>query len=156
MNRLRQILFRLQPFFRRRKIEAELSEEMRAHLEMATEANIAAGMSPEEARLAALRASGGVDQAKEAWRDERGLRWVEDLLRDLRFAARALRKNPGFTLAVVATLAIGLSATTAMSVIAWPSNLGATKLGRPIQAALLTPSKLIGWPPSLRTLHATK
>ena len=119
MNRLRQILFRLQPFFRRRKIEAELSEEMRAHLEMATEANIAAGMSPEEARLAALRASGGVDQAKEAWRDERGLRWVDDLLRDLRFAARALGRNPGFTLAVVATLAIGISATTAMTVIAW-------------------------------------
>ena len=83
MNLLRQILFRLQPFFRRRKIEAELSEEMRVHLEMATEANIAAGMAPEEARCAAWREFGGVDQAKESWRDERGIPWIENFLRDL-------------------------------------------------------------------------
>jgi putative ABC transport system permease protein len=113
MRILRTLFFRLQPFFRRRKIEAELSEEMRTHLEMQTEANIAAGMSPEEARGAALREFGGVDQVKESWRDERSLPWLEDSLRDLRFAVRALRKNPGFTLAVVATLAIGIGATTA-------------------------------------------
>ena len=114
MTLLRQILFRLQPFFRRRKIEVELSEEIRAHLELATEANLAAGMPPKEARFAARREFGGVDQVKEAWRDERGIRWIEDFLRDLRFAVRALRKNPGFTLAVVATLAIGIGATTAI------------------------------------------
>jgi hypothetical protein len=124
MTLLRQILFRLQPFLRRRKIEAELSDEIRAHLLMATEANIAAGMPPDEARYAARREFGGVDQVKEHYRDERGVRWLEDILRDLRFAVRALRKNPGFTLAVVATLAIGIGATTSFVSLAlrvlWP------------------------------------
>jgi len=120
MTRLRQIIFRLQPFFRRRKIETDLSEEMRVHLEMATEANVASGMPPEAARYAARLEFGGVDQVKEAWRDERGIRWIEDLLRDLRFAARSLRKNPGFALAVVATLAIGIGATTAIVSYARP------------------------------------
>jgi predicted permease len=107
---LRQILFRLQPFFRRRKIEAELSEEMRTHLEMQTEANLAAGMSPEEARYAALREFGGVDQTKESWRDERGLPWLNDLLRDLRHAGRSLRNSPGFATVVILVMALGIGA----------------------------------------------
>ena len=85
-----------------------MSEEMRVHLEMATEANVAAGMSPAEARYAARREFGGVEQVKEAYRDERGLRWLEDGLRDLRFGARMLRQRPAFTAAVVLTLALGL------------------------------------------------
>ena len=109
MTRLRQMLFRLQPFFRRRKIEAELSEEMRAHLEMATDAKIAAGMSPEDARHAAQREFGGVDQVKESYRDERGIPWIEDGLRDLRFAVRSLWKNPGFTAVAVLSLAVAIS-----------------------------------------------
>jgi len=109
MNRLFQILFRLQPFFRRRKIEADLSEEMRVHLEMATEANIAAGMSPEEARFAARREFGGFDQAKEAWRDERSIVWLEQTLRDFRYAARSLVRNLGFSLVVILTLAFGVA-----------------------------------------------
>ncbi len=103
------MLFRLQPFFRRRKIEAELSEEMRAHLEMATDAKIAAGMSPEDARHAAQREFGGVDQVKESYRDERGIPWIEDGLRDLRFAVRSLWKNPGFTAVAVLSLAVAIS-----------------------------------------------
>ena len=109
MNRLRQILFRLQPFFRRKNIEAGLSEEMRAHLEMATEVNIAAGMSPEEAGYAARREFGGVDQVKEAWRDERTVVWLEQTLMDFRHACRSLAHTPGFTAIAVVTLALGLT-----------------------------------------------
>jgi putative ABC transport system permease protein len=109
MNRLRQIFFRLQPFFRRRTIEADLSEEMRVHLELATEAKVAAGMAPAEACAAARREFGGVDQVKEAWRDERTIVWLEQTLKDFRHAARTLAHSPGFTLVVVLTLAFGVA-----------------------------------------------
>jgi len=118
MNLFRRIAYRLQPILQRRQIEADLAEEMRVHLEMATEANVAAGMPPEEARRAALRACGGVDQAKESWRDERYPMVLEHLWKDLRFAIRSLARSPGFTVTVVATLAVGIGATTAMVSIA--------------------------------------
>jgi predicted permease len=109
MTWLRQLLFKLQPIFRRRKIEAELSEEMRTHLEMTAEANRASGMSPAEARYAAQREFGGVDQAKEAWRDERTLVWLEQVVRDFGFAWRSLVRKPAISLAAVLTLALGLT-----------------------------------------------
>jgi predicted permease len=114
MNRLRRILFRLQPFFRKKRIEADLSEELRIHLEMATAAHLAAGLSPEQARCAARREFGGIDQAKEAWRDERGLPWLEDVLRDLRHSARSLLRDKGFTVTVLLIFALCLGANVAI------------------------------------------
>src|SRR5208283_4344289 len=102
MSKLRQVLFRLRSVFRRRELETEMSEEIRTHLEMQIEANIAAGMAPDEARCAANRDFGGVDQIKERYRDEQRLQWLEDGWRDLRQSSRGLLRERGFTVTALA------------------------------------------------------
>src|SRR2546426_12775155 len=88
---------RLRSLFRGAQVDAELDEELRDHIDRQREALIEKGMSPEDARCAALRAMGGVDQQKEACRDARTVRLIEDLVRDVGYAARLLRRAPGFT-----------------------------------------------------------
>ncbi len=111
---LRRALARVRGVVGLGRSNADLAAEFEAHVAMATETNIARGMSPEQARRAALIAAGGVEQAKEAYRDQHGLPIVEALGGDARFALRSLRKNPGFAAAVVLTLAMSIGATTAM------------------------------------------
>lgn len=111
---LRSLLHRLRTLGGRRRLERELDEELRFHLEAQIEENLERGMTPKEARTAALRTFGGVEQVKEACRDERGLPWLETTIQDVRWALRSLRRSPAFTATAVTILALGIGATAAI------------------------------------------
>src|SRR6202140_2356284 len=141
MPRLRAWFSRLLGLFQKNKRDAEMAEEMQAHLDLLIERNIAAGMLPHEARNAALRQFGGVEQVKEVAREQRVWRWADEFVQDIRFGARMLLRSPGFSLLAILCLTLGIGTNAA--VFSW------------IEGILIRPYPLVAHQDRMFALNAT-
>ena len=111
---MRRLLARVKALLGANRLERELDDEVRAHLELAEHDARLRGLDPAEARSEALRRFGGIDQMKEVHRDDRSVRWLENFVKDVRYGLAGLRREPGFALVAVSVLALGIGANTAM------------------------------------------
>ena len=117
MPQIRAWFCRLAGLFRKARNDSEMTEEMQTHVDMLTERNISSGMPPVEARNAALRQFGGMEQIKEAAREQRRWQWADEFVQDVRFGARMLLRTPGFTLLAILCLTLGIGTNAA--VLSW-------------------------------------
>jgi predicted permease len=138
IRQLRALAVRLAGLFSQKKRDRELARELESHLEMHTEDNLRAGLTPEEARRQALIKLGGVLPTQENYRRQRGIPLIETLLRDLRYGLRRLTRNPGFTLIAVLSLALGIGANTAIFSLINTAVLRPLPVERPEQIVSLS------------------
>jgi macrolide transport system ATP-binding/permease protein len=129
MRKLRALLIRLRDLLSFHRGEDDFAAELESHVAMHTEDGIRAGLSPEEARRQAMIRLGGAEQTRQAYRERRGLPWLETFWQDIRFAARMLAKSPGFTAVAVLTLAFGIGVNSTVFTVAeaallrsWPAH----------------------------------
>jgi hypothetical protein len=139
MRWTQQLRLRLRSVFLSGRVEHELGEEIQYHLEHLIDGYVAAGMSPSEARDAALREMGAIEQRKEECRDARGVALVETVKQDLMYALRGFRKSPGFTAVAILSLGLGIGANTAIFTL-WNTVLHAPLPGvhKPGQLIMLS------------------
>lgn len=130
---------RLRALLARRRLDHELDDEVRFHLEMQAEDNQQAGMDPIEARRAAMRSFGGVEKMKDQYRERRAFHLIDTVLQDVRYALRAMGKSPGFTVVAVLSLAIGIGANTAVF------SFADTLLLRPLTVPRPGNLLILGW-----------
>jgi putative ABC transport system permease protein len=146
--RLAQLLYtvplRLRSLFQRRQVEQDLDDEIRYHIERRIEEEIARGIAPGEARRIALRAMDGLEQHKEECRDMRRTQFVEQLLRDVRYAWRSLGKSPGFVAVTLLSLALGIGANTAIFSLIDKLLLESLPVERPRELVMLNPQGMRG------------
>jgi len=142
MPRLRAWFSRLFGLFSKSRYDEEMAEEMRHHIDLLTERKTAAGMSATDARNAALREFGGVEQIKEIAREQRIWRWADEFVQDARFGARMLVRNPGFSILAILCLTLGIG--TSAAVMSW------------IEGILIRPYPLVAHQDRMVALVGTK
>ena len=138
---------RLRSLFRRGRVEADLNDELRDHVERQIAAGVGRGLPPDQARTEALRALGGLEPLKETLRDARRVTFIEQMVRDVHYGTRMLRRSPGFTLIAALSRALGTGANIAVFQLLDAVRLRPLPVRSPDELATVTiPNR--GWPPS--------